>query len=85
MPAEPLFVNDKLEILVRKCIIFPADGSETGIVHMVARTVTVEDISPLTLYSCCVDMTSTFGDDYRKTQVTEHKCARDGVQSTYLL
>ena len=84
MPAKPRFINDKLEILVRKCIVFPADGSETRLVHMVARTVTVEDIPPLAGYSRCVDMASTFGDEYRKTQVLAYKISRDGVQSTYL-
>jgi hypothetical protein len=54
MPAKPLFLNDKLETLVRKCIVFPADGSETRIVHMVARTLTVGDILPLSdLQSLC--------------------------------
>ncbi|KAF8961357.1 hypothetical protein BDZ97DRAFT_1828877 [Flammula alnicola] len=85
MPAEPAFLNDKLESLVRKCIVFPADGSETRIVHMIARTVTLEDISSLTCHSRCVDMASTFGDNYRKTRVMTHQSARDGVQSTYLL
>ena len=84
MPAKPRFINDKLEILVLKCIVFPADGSETRLVHMVARTVTVEDIPPLAGYSRCVDMASTFGDEYRKTQVLAYKISRDGVQSTYL-
>lgn len=85
MPAEPLFRNDKLETLVRKCIVFPANGSETCIVPKVARTVTTEDISSLRLYSRCVDMARTFGDDYRKTQVMDHRSTRDGIKSTYLL
>jgi len=84
MPAEPRFIDDKLEILVRKCIVFPADGSETRLVHMVTRTVTLEDISPLGGYSRCVDMASTFGDEYRKIRVLAHKISRDGVQSVYL-
>ena len=81
-----LFLGDKLEILARKCIVFPASGSETHIAHMVARTVTTDDISSLVLYSRCVDMTSTFGDDYRNTRSMVYKIARDsGVQSTYLI
>ena len=84
MSAKPRFTNDKVEFLVRRCIVFPADGSETRIVHMVARTVIVGDIPPLRLYSRCVDMASTFGDEYRKTEVTRHKIARDGDESTYL-
>jgi hypothetical protein len=86
MPASPVFLNDKLESLVRKCIVFPADGSETRIVHMIARTVTDEDdVTSLRLHSRCVDLASTFGDDYRKTQVLVHKDSQDGIQSTYLL
>lgn len=86
MPAQPCFSNDKLENLVRKCIVFPTDGSETRIVPMIARTVTTEDAdtTSLFLYSRCVDMASTFGDNYRKTRVIAHRSARDGVQSTYL-
>jgi hypothetical protein len=91
MFSKPVFRDDKLENLVRKCIVFPADGSETRLVHMIARTVTQEDskITPLNIYSRCVDMTSTFGDEYRKTRVTELTAHRlgsthDGVQITYL-
>ena len=83
-----LFHGDKLEILARKCIVFPAGGSETHIAHMVARTVTTDDsdITSLAMYSRCVDLTSTFGDDYRKTQSMVQKITRDsGVQSTYLI
>lgn len=83
MPAKPVYRNDKLENLVRKCIVFPADGSETRVVHMITRTVTNEDIDSLSLYSRCVDMASTFGDSYRKTRVMPHS-ARDGVQNIYL-
>jgi hypothetical protein len=85
MPAEPAFLNDKLESLVRKCIVFPANGSETCLVPMVARTVTLEDdITSLRLHSRCVDMASTFGDEYRKTQVMDHKSISNGIQITYL-
>jgi len=85
MPAKPVFLNDKLETLVRKCIVFPADGSETRIVHMIARTVTNEDDIPsLKIHSRCIDLASTFGDDYRKTQVMVHKGATDSTQSTYM-
>jgi len=84
MPAEPAFRNDKLENLVRECIVFPADGSETRIVPMIARTVTDEDTSSLLMYSRCVDMASTFGDSYRKTRVWAHRSALGGVQSSYL-
>lgn len=73
MPAEPAFLDDKLETLVRKCIVFPADGSATRLDLMVARTVTEDDISPMRLFNRCVDMTSTFGDSYRKTQVASHQ------------
>ena len=76
MPARPYFLPDKLESLVRKCIVFPADGSETRVVHMIARTVTEEDPSALRMYSRCVDMTSTFGDDYRKIRVMAHRTAQ---------
>jgi len=86
MPAKPAFFNDKLEILVRKCIVFPADGSETRLDPMIARTVTLDDISSLRLFNRCVDMTSTFGDSYCKTRVAgPHQTTRDGVESTYLL
>jgi hypothetical protein len=85
MPAEPLFLNDKLETLVRKCIVFPADSSEARIVHMIARTVTDEDdILSLKMHSRCVDLASTFGDDYRKTQVMVYNGVPDGIQGTYL-
>ncbi|KAF8813436.1 hypothetical protein BYT27DRAFT_7220388 [Phlegmacium glaucopus] len=86
MPAEPFFLNNKLENLVQKCIIFPADGSETRIVHMIARTVTREDadITLLSLHSRCVDMASTFGDEYHNMRVMAYRGAQDGVQSTYL-
>lgn len=85
MPAEPAFRNDKLESLIRKCIVFPADGSEARLDPMIARTVTENDISSMRLFNRCVDMTSTFGDSYRQTQVASHQTTQDGVQSTYLL
>ena len=57
-------------------------GSESRIVPMTARTVTVDDIASLKSYSRCVDMSSVFGgglysysasysasDNYRKTRV----------------
>jgi hypothetical protein len=85
MPAQPFFLDDKLENLVRKCIVFPADGSETCIVDMITRTVTCDDeITSLTLHNRCVDMASTFGDECRKTRVMVYQGARDGVHSTYL-
>ena len=86
MPLEPVFLNDRLETLVRKCIVFPANGSETCIVPMVARTVTIDDdITSLRLHSRCVDMASTFGGEYRKTQVTVHKStSENGIQITHL-
>ena len=69
MPAtEPdcLFKGDKFERCVRKCIVFPADGSATRIAHMIVETVTAtEDISALCLHSRCVDLTSTFGAEHR--------------------
>ncbi|KAF8624564.1 hypothetical protein AX15_005811 [Amanita polypyramis BW_CC] len=83
-PVRPLFTNDELEALVRRCVVFPANGSEACIVPMVARTVTAEDTALLAPYSRCVDMASTFGDDYRKTQVSALRSAQDGVESTYL-
>jgi hypothetical protein len=82
MPAAPAFINDKLELVSRKCVVFPADGSETRLVHMVVRTVTTEDITSLKLHSRCVDLISTFGDEHRKTQVSTYKGTHDG---TYLL
>jgi hypothetical protein len=51
---------------------------------MVARTVTEEDTSLLKTYSRCVDLASTFGDDFRKTQVLAYQSGRGDVQSTYL-
>ena len=79
-----LSFGDKLEVLARKCIVFPAGGSETHIVQMVAPTVTY--ISSLIMYSHRVDMIGTFGDDYRKTRSMVHKITRDGgVQSTYII
>lgn len=85
MPAEPSFINDKLEFLVRRCVLFPADGSEQRLVHMVARTVMRDDILSLSSYSRCVDMASTFGDEYRKTKVIRHEIVRDGDESSYYL
>ena len=32
----------------------------------------------------CVDMASTFGDEYRKSKVVAHKCPSSGIQITYL-
>jgi len=85
MPAQAAFRNDEIENLVRKCIVFPADGSETCLVHMIARTVTQEDITELQMHSRCVDMTSTFGDESRKTRVMQHLCIQDGAKRvTYL-
>ena len=81
MPAEPAFLNDKLETLRRKCIVFPADGSETRLDLMIARTVTGDDNSSMKLFNRCVDMTSIFGDSYRKTQAASHQTTRN----TYLL
>lgn len=69
MPAEPRFLNDKLETLVRRCIVFPADGSETRLVHMAIRTVTNEDTSSLGVINRCVDMSSIYGAQNRKTRV----------------
>ena len=83
MPAEPAFLNDHLETLVRRCIVFPADGSETRLDHMIARTVTEDDTSSIKVFNRCVDMTSTFGDNYRKTLVATHETSQDCVQ--YLL
>ena len=85
MPAEPAFLDDQLETLIRRCIVFPADGSETHIDLMIARTATEDDISSMRVFNRCVDMTSTFGDSYRKTEVSSYETTRDGVQSTYLL
>lgn len=84
MSDDPFFRGDKFQRLLRKCVVFPADGSETRIVYMVVRTVTVNDISPLSSYSRCVDVASTFGDDYRKTKVMSNKNAWDGVESNYI-
>jgi len=82
MHIKPFFRTDTLETRVRQCILFPADGSESQIVPMTARTVTVDDIASLKSYSRCVDMSSVFGgglysystsysasDNYRKTRV----------------
>ena len=72
------------ESMVRKRIVFPADGSEPRIVHMLSRTVTVEDITSLGSCSRCVDMITAFGDSYRMARVMAYRCAPDGVQNTYL-
>ena len=84
MPGDHLNRNDKFEILVRKCIVFPADGSETRLVHMLAQTVAVEDITSLGSHSRYFDMISTFGASYRTTRVMAHQSALDGLQITYL-
>jgi len=76
--------NDKFETLVRKCIVFPADDSQTRIVHMLAQTVAVEDITSLGSHSRYFDMISTFGASYRTTRVMAHRSALDGLQITYL-
>ena len=82
MHIKPFFRTDNLETRVRQCILFPADGSESRMVPMTARTMTVDDIASLKSYSRCVDMSSVFGgglysysasysasDNYRKTRV----------------
>ena len=79
MPAAA-FHDDALESLIRKCIVFPADGSETRIVPMTARTVTEDDPLALRLYNCCVDMATIFGDDSRKILVKSYR----NDQSAYL-
>jgi hypothetical protein len=84
MPAQSKFLNDKLETLVRKCIVFPANGSETRIVHMIARTVTDEDDMLALCHNRCVDLASTFGDYYRKTRFMVHTGTPEGTQSTYI-
>ena len=84
MPAQPEFYDDKLESLVRKCIVFPADGSETRLVPMIARTVTDEDISSRLAFYRYVDMASTLGDGYRRTRVMAHRAWYD-VLNVYLL
>jgi hypothetical protein len=81
MPANPAFRNDK----VRKCIVFPAHGSETRRDRMITRAVTEGDTSSMKLFNRCVDVTSKFGDSYPKTQVASYQTTRNGVQSTYLL
>lgn len=92
MHIKPFSRTDELENLVRKCIVFPADSSETCIVPMIAQTVTVDDIASLKSYNRCVDMSSVFcglnSDDYRKSQVIGYRSAlrnSDGApQSAYL-
>ena len=83
MPAVAYYRDDTLESLIRKCIVFPADGSETRLVHMIARTVTQDDPTNLCSYNRCVEMATTFGGDFRKVRVMAHRTGQD-VQSTYL-
>ena len=66
---ECLVEDDIFERCVRKCIIFPADGSETRTAHMIVETVTAaEDIEALRIFNRCVDLTSTYGVEHRNLQ-----------------
>ena len=66
---ECLVEDDIFERCVRKCIIFPADGSETRTAHMIVETVTAaEDIEALRIFNRCVDLTSTYGAEHRNLQ-----------------
>ena len=85
MPAQPAFPNDHLETLVRRCIVFPADGSETRLEPMITRTVTVDDTPSINMFNRCVDMTSTFGDSYRKMLVAALEISQDAGGIQYLL
>ena len=67
--CECLLEDDKFERCVRKCIIFPADGSEARTEHMIVETVTAaEDIKALRMFNRCVDLTSTYGSEHRNLQ-----------------
>ncbi|KAF9522392.1 hypothetical protein CPB83DRAFT_113313 [Crepidotus variabilis] len=52
---------------------------------MIARTVTTDDDLPsLRSYSRCVDMTGTFGTEYRKTRIMIYKEKRKHILTNYI-
>lgn len=92
MPAtatnpECIFEGDKFEKYLRKCIVFPADGSATQTKLMVVETMTIaQDITALRLYSRCVDLSSTFGAEHRnlQTRATPLSVSVSNIAHAYL-
>ncbi len=61
--------EDKFERCVRKCIIFPADGSAIRTANMTVEAApAAADISALRKFNRCVDMTSAYGAEHRNSQ-----------------
>ena len=90
MPLKLRFRDNELEDLVRKCIVFPSDGSEACLVQIILPKVTVGDIALLFLYGHCVDMRYTYTDsgEYSKMRFMGYlgrALTADNVESGYLL
>jgi len=71
MATEPKFRDDSYVKYTRKCIVFPAEGSEPRIVDMTIRTVIQGDISEVSLYNRTVDLLGLYGSEYRKLHVQD--------------
>jgi hypothetical protein len=69
MTPQPLFIDDSYVTYTRKCVVFPAHGSEPHIVNKTIRTVTEEDTSQVSCYNRTVDLLGTYGSEYRKMRV----------------
>ena len=54
---------------IRKCIVFPAEGSEPRLVNMTTRLSTNEDVVDARLHRRTVDLRATYGSEYLKMRV----------------
>ena len=68
MPPKSFFYYEPLVTFTRKCVVFPAQGSEPQIVDMTIRTVTTEDTRNVCSFDRTVDLLATYGSEYRKTR-----------------
>src|SRR3981189_3219893 len=88
MPPEPRpnFINDSYITYVRKCLVFPSDALEPRFVDMTIRTATQDDITNARMYSRTVDLTATYGNEYRKMRLWSFsQSPGEGITGDYLL
>lgn len=81
-----MFRDDSYIKYTRKCIVFPAEGSEPRIVDMTIRTVIENDINNVSLYNRTVDLLGLYGSEYRKLQVRDLSSSKwHAIPGKYLL
>lgn len=66
MALTPACINDSYVTYTRKCVVFPAHGSEPRVVDKTFRTITEEDISNVRRYNRPADLLDIYGSEYRK-------------------